>query len=151
MTDRPSRATAWLSGLLLISVAFNCLLIGVVAGRLLWPRDEATAVTGGDGSLTFGERVRRLPPTERDKFQAAMQPHRPAIRAAREELATARAQFREALRHEPYDAAALLQAMAAMRAKNALLQQRIQEASAQAFAVLSPQSREQLSRPYPRR
>lgn len=152
MTERPSRALAWLSALLLLSVALNCLLVGVVAGHLLRAREEAPAAgAAGDGPLPFSERMRRLPPAERDKFQAAMLPYRPAIRAARAELAEARAQFRETLRRDPYDAAATSQAMAAMRGKLAVMQQRVQEAAAQAFAVLSAQSREQLSRPYPQR
>jgi uncharacterized membrane protein len=149
MSERPSRTTAWISGLLLLSVALNCLLVGVVAGRWLMPGEETAEPAPVGRPLTFGERMRMLPQAERSKFHAAMAPYRPGIRAARAEVAAARVQFREALRREPYDAAATLAAMAAVRDKTALVQQRIQEAAAQAFAVLSPQSRQLLSRPYP--
>lgn len=150
MIERPSRAIAWVSALLLVSVALNCVLVGVVAGRMLSSHEETPAAEWG-GRLTFAERMRRLPQAERDKFQAAMAPYRLAIRAAREEVVAAREQFRQALRREPYDAAATLQAMTVVRTKVALVQQRVQEAAAKAFAVLSPQSREQLSHPYPQR
>jgi uncharacterized membrane protein len=148
MNSRPSRPIAWLSALLLLSVALNCGLIGSIAGHLLWARDEPPAASAG-GPLSFGERMRRLPPAEREKFQAAMAPYRAGIRAARAEIAAARGQFRQTLRREPYDPVAMLQAMTAVREKAALHQERVQEAAAKAFAVLSPQSREQLSRPYP--
>ena len=148
MSELPSRTIAWISGLLLLSVALNCLLVGIVVGHWLLPREEAAAPGSGGRPLGFGERLRLLPAAERDKFEAAMQPSRPEIRAARAEVAAASAQFRQTLQREPYDIAATSAAMAALRGKTAVLQQRLQEAAAKAFAVLSPQSRQQLSRPF---
>jgi uncharacterized membrane protein len=131
---------------LAVSLALNCLgagyLIGHHAAFVPSPPPMAPAAVN-----SLGERLKHLPLDERRRFQRAMQPDRPAIRQAREELAVARARIAQVMAAEPYDPGQMRQAFADVRAKTEVLRERVQVAMARALAVLSADSRRQLAGP----
>jgi uncharacterized membrane protein len=147
MTESPSRRLAWLSGLLFISLAVNCLFLGALIGRELpWPEAAPTVPQLRRAPVEgFGARIMALPLPERHRFFAAMRPFRPGTQAARADLAEARRNLRAVLMREPYDPAAVTIALAEVRRRTGILQQRVQDAAAQALAALSPQSRRWLA------
>lgn len=130
------------------SLALNCLAAGYLIGRgsAPVPSPPPAPPVAADAN-SFGERLRHLPAGERQKFQRAMQPDRPAIREAREALAEARARVAQVMAAEPYDAGTMRQAFADVRARADALQARVQDATAQALAALSVDSRRQLAGP----
>jgi uncharacterized membrane protein len=149
MNDTPLRLSAWLGAALFLSIAVNTLLGGVVLGREMpWfaerPQPAGTPNFPVEG---FSWRVQRLPEDERVRFMAAMRPHRPQIREARAVLAEARQRLDQQLVAEPYSLPATLAALAEVRAKSALLQERVQAAAAEALVKLSPASRRALAAP----
>jgi uncharacterized membrane protein len=132
-----------------LSLALNCLLAGFLIGRgvgVIHPSGGGPA-GGPPVANGFGERLKQLPGEERQKFQKAMQPSRPAIKAAREDLAAARHRLAEAMAADPYDADKVRDAFADVRAKTQVLQSRVQDATAQALASLSPDLRKRLAGP----
>lgn len=149
MSDAGTLRSAWLGAALFASLAVNTLLGGVVLGRETpWLANRPHA--GGAPNFRvegFAWRVRRLPEDERRRFQAAMRPYRPGIREARQALADARQRLDQTLVAEPYSVPTTLAALAEVRAKSTALQQRVQEAAAEALANLSPASRQTLAAP----
>lgn len=145
MNDAPTgRRRPGLRLALTLSVALNGLAAGYLIGHGLEtppPTPQAATAVG------FGERLKLLPREERQKFQQAMQASRPAIQQARQAWTEARAGIAAAMAEEPYDADRMRQAFAVARTAGETLQGRVQEATAQALAGLSPQSRQQLARP----
>jgi uncharacterized membrane protein len=131
---------------LAVSLALNCLAAGYLIGRgaALVPSPPAAAPATAN---SFGERLKHLPGEERQQFQRAMQPDRPAIRQARADLAEARSRLAQVMAAEPYDPEKMRQAFADVRAKAETLQSHVQDATAQALAAISAQSRRQLAGP----
>ena len=141
--------SAWLGTALFLSIAVNTLLAGVVLGRET-PWLAGRPQTGAPASFPvegFAGRVQRLPEDERRRFQLAMRPYRPGIRAARQALAGARELLDAQLVAEPYSVQGTQAALAEVRAKTAVLQQRLQEAAAEALGNLSLASRRALAAP----
>jgi uncharacterized membrane protein len=131
---------------LAVSLALNCLAAGYLIGRgaasLPPPPAPSPAAANANG---FGERLKQLPAAERQKFHSAMQPERAAIRQAHEDLMQARAHLAQVMAAEPYDPEQMRQAFAEVRAKAETLQSRVQDATAQALAALSAESRRRLA------
>jgi uncharacterized membrane protein len=127
----------------------NCLLVGYLVGGnipIAAPRWSPSTSTPAPAS-TFNDRLKQLPNDERQKFQDVMAMNRLAIRQAREELLVARTRLTQAMAAEPYDANQLRQAFAEVRNKTVVLQERVQDATAQALAALTPDSRKRLAGP----
>lgn len=96
---RPRR---WGKVLLFVSLAFNLLIIGAVAGALLGgPRDRDRRPALRD--LGFGPYVQALPLTDRVALGLAMRREAGAFRENRDVLRRQFEAFLDALRVEPYD------------------------------------------------
>jgi uncharacterized membrane protein len=132
---------------LLISLALNCLLVGVVAGRAvetgLAPKPEPQAAQPVQIS-GFGTRMQVLSDADRRGFLRAMLPARQAIRSARRELADARQTVADAIAREPYDASAVAEAFSALRRKQEAVQELVEKQASQALAAVSPEGRQRL-------
>ena len=141
--------SAWLGTALFLSVAVNTLLGGVVLGREAPWFGERPQAGGAPSSPVegFAGRVQRLPADERRQFELGMRPYRPGIREARLALAAARDRLDAQLVADPYSVLATRAALAEVRAKVEVLQQRVQEAAAEALVNLSPASRRALAAP----
>jgi uncharacterized membrane protein len=149
MSDTGIRWSGWLGAALFVSIAVNTLLAGVVLGRETpWLADRPQPA--GPPSFPvegFAGRVQKLSEDEQRRFALAMRPYRPGIREARVALAEARQRLDQQLVAEPYSLPTTLAALAEVRAKTTVLQQRVQEAAAEALVRLSPASRRTLASP----
>jgi uncharacterized membrane protein len=149
MNNASLRLSTWLGAALFVSIAVNTLLGGVVLGREMPWFVERPQPTGLPAFRVegFAGRLQQLPQDERFRFMRAMRPYRPEIREARAALAEARQRLDQQLAAEPYSVPATLAALAEVRAKSTLLQERVQVAAAEALVKLSPASRRALAAP----
>ncbi|HLY55987.1 MAG TPA: periplasmic heavy metal sensor [Stellaceae bacterium] len=146
MSDPTARS--WPPLALLISLGLNCLLIGLMVGHAV----NEGGLHGGEPPAQgqpvqvagFGARVQALSPADKRAFNLGMLAHRPAIRQARQELAEARARLADAISRDPYDKAAAAAAFAEVRSKSEIVQERVQEAAADALAAVSLAGRREL-------
>ncbi|WP_112324067.1 periplasmic heavy metal sensor [Oceanibium sediminis] len=104
--DAP-RLPRWAKLLLVLSLALNLAVAGVVAGHLL-----RGAPPSGDRAFNlpidgFRNISRAMPAAEREALRNAWHGHRAEIRAARTDLRNSRAAFLQALRAEPFSAEAV--------------------------------------------
>lgn len=150
MSEGGERGWGWLVAILVVSVGINCLLAGYIVGRRLLPGEEQATQASAPAPAqanNLAERLKALPKEERQKFQEAMRPFRPDIRTAREAVQEARDHLAAVISAEPYDPARMRETFEDVRAKAAVLQQKVQDATAQALAALSPESRKALAGP----
>jgi uncharacterized membrane protein len=132
-----------LAVLLLVSLAANCLLVGLILGRTvdIWPFAPRPPASQPVQIAGFGARVQELPDPDKRAFHAAMAPDRPAIRQARQAVTVSRQAVADAISREPYDAQAVIDAFAELRQKTDTLQQRAEESGARALSGVSEAGR----------
>ena len=123
---------------LAFSVGLNIFLAALLVAHLLRGSDGATPPTPA-------ERIERLaaslPPADGDRLRAAMQAASGGIAAALDEFRAAQDRVRAALRADPFDPAALRQAMQEAQVRHAAMGAAIQEVVATAAARMSPAGR----------
>ena len=131
----------WLSAGIAASLLLNVFLIGIVAGHLALGQG-ATARSGlASGALVSRAYVRTLPAEEKRMFDATMNEHREAIRAARRQHRAARLATETDIAAPAFDRAKIAADFAALREANMAVQEAVNTALIDALAGLSPQSR----------
>jgi uncharacterized membrane protein len=134
----PAPAPRWL---LLASLALNLFLIGLIAALLLrQPTPVDVSVAGRIERLATD-----LPRADGDKLRDAFQSNRAGVEGARASFEETRDAFRAVLRREPFDAAALQEAMARSRAARQEFDAALQGVLARAAAEMSPAGRTALA------
>lgn len=124
------------------SLALNLFFIGIAAALLI--RGPAPP-----SDRSVGARIERLaeilPPADGDRLRAQFQADRAAVDRARAGYERARDGIREVLRREPFDAAALQDAMNRTRAARQDFDVVLQGVLAKAAAAMSPAGRQRLA------
>lgn len=127
--------------LLLGSLALNLFFVGVTAALLI--RGPAPI------DRSVGARVERLaltlPAADGDKLRSSFRTERPTLNRARADYEKARDGIGAVLRREPFDPAALRDAMSKARAARQDFDQLLQEFIAKAAGEMSPAGRQKLA------
>ena len=134
----------WLVIALVVSVAFNLFALGFIAARALRPRDPHAMhgpFMGPHGLMKDG-----LGPQGEPMIDKVMARHGQSLRNERGELRQARRAVRDALLSEPFDAAQLERALAALRARTDSSQTRMHEALVELARSLPLEQRKLLAR-----
>lgn len=126
-----------------VSILINCFLGGLYLGERLMPGPRPA----GGGGFAPAERIRQLPAADRAAFAAAMAPHRPAIKAARQRTREARAKVEADIAAPLLDRDALTGDLAAFRSASAEQQRLVHEALVDALSRVSPAARTRLFSP----
>ncbi len=130
MTDATQPAAAprrrrWLGVLLIVSLALNALLIGVVL-RGLWIARTNIVMTGGSIERALPAFIASLPAARREELQRAQLADKPAaLRPLRSELRQARAEANRIFLTDPFDRAAFVAAQSRLLAAEAKLRSAI--------------------------
>ena len=137
----------WMVVALVLSVAFNLFALGFIAARARKPHGLQHA--HGDHGPFLGPRglMREgFGPEARPIVEKVMQRHRAALHSEHGELRRARRAVRDALLNEPFDAAKLEGALAALRARTDSSQARMHEALVELAGTLPREQRKLLAR-----
>lgn len=156
MVTIDARLGKWLALGLLVSLALNLFLGGLMAGRFFGHRppylaSERFAERPGErigerpGGVLVQRMIAQLPPGERDKFESTIGERRREIMAAGTATREARLKIRNVLQAEKFDRAALDAAFADLRNDNLAFQKSLHEAVATAIERLSPEARRSLA------
>ena len=136
-TDRRALGTVVAASLLL-----NVFLSGAVLGRFFGEKGRTTEPPQiAAGSLVGPGHVKALPPGERRLFHAAMAPHRPTIREAREAHRAARRRIEADIAAPTYDKGRVAADFEALRQTSRVAEEAVDAALLDALAVLPPGSR----------
>ena len=137
----------WIDRRVLVAVAatsllFNIFLGGAVLGRVFGEhRHDVEPSRAASGALVPPAHVQALPQEERRRFRAAMTPHRPAIRAARQAHRVARLRLETDIAAPTYDQAKVVADFQALRQTNRDTEEAVDAALIDALTGLSPESR----------
>lgn len=127
------------------SLLLNVFLGGATLGRMFGERRRAAETPKASGShLVPQAHVQALPLEERRRFRAAMAPHRPAIRAARQAHRDARRQIELDIAAPMFDQAKVVDDFKALRQTNRDTEEAVDAALLDALAGLPPASRAEL-------
>ncbi len=108
----PRRAPRWMKILLGVSLAVNVLIIAAAGGLAL----RHGASHGGVGFRDIRSFARFVPEEKRDDARVVLEQHQEEYRAAIDQMKAARRNVAEVFAADPYDPAALEQALAELRA-----------------------------------
>lgn len=100
---------------------------------------------GGNLAQSFRQAIQALPEADKRIFDESMESARAESRRAQPELRQARQRVNDAIRAEPFDKQALLQALAEVRQRQDAIQLRLHTDTAEAMARLSPEARRQFA------
>ena len=134
----------WLGLALLLSLAGNLFLGGIVAAR--WINRPEPGVGPAQGPQLA---LRGVPREYRKAIEDALAAKRPEITTALEATRQARNKIREALSAEPFNAAVLQTAYATLRESSMIAQQKYNEATVEAAAKLPAEVRKAMARARP--
>ena len=164
----------WRGPALFASVCLNLFLIGLMIGGVVPPRHRPhwlggpparmaemppgapgqamrpggpgrEGSGGGGAQLAFRQAVQALPDSDRHAFEEAMEAVRSDIQSSQRALRQSRQRINDAIRAEPFDKKALLDAFAEVRQRLEAIQQRQHAGTAEALAKLSPDIRRQFA------
>ncbi len=162
MTDsaRPKQRRGWLLPLLLVSLAFNFLIIGAVGSmvarhyldRKVWGIHDARrtdvgwkrhAALGRPGRMLRASRqlLRELPEERRKALSALVRRHGRAIREAYAKVGEARARLATVITTEPFDEKAYDAAMKKLREADAAARMKVLDLADAFLRALTPQER----------
>lgn len=128
--------------LLLGSLALNLFFIGIALALAVRPAPAPTASTWDPDVFVRIERIAAtLPAADAAVIRAQLGADRATLAAAQSAYHSDRAAIHEALRTEPFDAAALRASMSRARADRQSYDQILQNLFAQAASKMSPQGR----------
>mgnify|MGYP001816582271 CR=1 FL=1 len=130
----------WIAILLITSVILNLLLVGFIVGKRAMPD------AGADPTRHYPRWARTLPEPRRDALRPMIRTHMQAIRPSLRELRALHRNLRAAIVADPYDAAALDEALQALRGQNDKVQVVSHNSFIDFVAKLTPAEREQLAR-----
>ncbi len=142
-TTRPVRK--WLGPVLLISLALNLFLGGLFAVGYFKEGQHRRGAHGMSMGLPHHIVARHLTEDERQALRATMRENRSTFQPLFKDLRAARMALSEAVGADPYDPEAASEAFAAMRAGMDALATRSQGALVEAFADLTPETREKIA------
>ena len=128
---------------LFLSLALNLLLGGAIATHLL--RAPAPPPTGERWRILAEGTAATMNEPDAGKFKAVLAAQTPGLEAGAAEVRKAREAVRQALRAEPFNPAALEQAMAEASARRLEMQKRYQAMIATAAAQVSPEGRTRIA------
>jgi len=137
----PRRAPRWMKILLGVSLALN---LGVAAAAAGIAIRHGGPPHGGPGFRDIGGFARFVPEARQDAARAELESHKEEFSAARDRMRAAREKVGEIFMAEPYDAEALAQALAEMRAASGESQAPLHEAMIKIGATLTPEERAQV-------
>ena len=129
------------------SLLVNVFLGGAVLGRVfgerghLFEEQPRVGMRPSNGALVPPRNVQALPQEDRRRFRAAMAPHRPAIRTAREAHRQARRQIEADIAAPAFDRDRILADFQALRQSNRTTEEAVDDALIDALASLPPESR----------
>jgi uncharacterized membrane protein len=123
------------------SIALNLFLVALIATHLLSPQHAGRRMAP---TTRIDSLAATLPTPDGDKLRAALQA-RSDIGAALDELRAAQDKVRGILRTEPFDQAALKQAMAAARARHQVVEAAIQDLIAGVAGQMSAEGRAKIA------
>lgn len=129
----------WIAVLLITSVVLNLLLVGFITGKRAMPE------AGGDPTRHYPRWVRTLPEPRREALRPMLRSHMREMRPSLRELRTLHHNIRAAIVADPFDAAVLDSALAAMREQNDKVQVISHNSFIDFVATLTPEEREQLA------
>ena len=129
--------------LLLASLALNLFFVGVALAMII--RAPAPSYWDRDVFVRVERLAATLPPADADIVRGQINTNHTAIDAAQAKYHDARERIHDALRREPFDAAALRAAMAETRATRQAFDQVIQGVFATAATQMSPAGRTALA------
>lgn len=107
MTETPKKTRRWIMPLLLVSLALNLLVIGIVVGWMASLGGGKRAEFGPARGLLGEPFLRALPMSERRALLRDIARESPRLRESRETLRARFEAFLAALRAEPYDSASV--------------------------------------------
>lgn len=139
MKVQPPRTVAMA---LLVSLAVNVLLAGAIATHVL---RQPAAPTGERWRIAAESLAATLPAADAATLRAVLANHTPALEIASADVRKAREGIRQALRAEPFNAAALDRAMAEFTARRLEVQKRFQAVIAGTAAQVSPEARNRMA------
>jgi uncharacterized membrane protein len=162
MVSFDARTGKWIALALLVSLAGNAFMGGILVGRWANPDVVATPVVTvsdpglqsvdpaqGAGEVPLALQVRRmgatLPPQYRPIFFEPFQQRRREIMAANMAVRDARLRLREAMMAESVDRARFDAVFAELRQRNGALQALMHNAAAEGMLRLPPEQRRQLA------
>jgi len=134
----PRRAPRWMKILLGVSLALNLGVAAAVAGIAI---RHGGPPHGGPGFRDIGGFARFVPEARQDAARAELERHKEEFDAARDRMREAREKAGEIFVAEPYDAEALKQALAEMRAASGESRAPLHEAMVNIGATLTPEER----------
>lgn len=135
--------------LLLSSLALNLFFIGITISFLI--RTPPPSSWDRNVFVRFERMAATLPPADAEVLMSQIAADRPAIEAAQAAYRDAQTTYRNALRAEPFDAAALRNAMVQSRAARQAYDETIQNAIAATAAKMSTDGRQGVADWPPRR
>ena len=152
MVTIDQRGAKWLLLALLLSLAVNLFIGGILVGR--WFRDQPVESLRTEASLAqqnqrpvfamFQRISRKLNSEERRLFRDAVVSHRAELRSAYRGVRQARQALRRTLRAEPYDRQALEAALAELRARKDTFERTLHRAALDGIERLPPAGRQRL-------
>ena len=124
----------WTAGVLAVSLAVNLLVVGALLGR--WIKGEPS----GHPPLAWAGK--ELDANSRERLRPILQQNAEATRVLRRRIRAASDTVRDAIRAEPFDSAALSDALAALRAVSLDYQAAVHAVAIEALAELPADDRE---------
>ena len=143
---QPTRRRRWRSILLIVSLALNLFLVGLLAGGRLADWRHPDPVAGGVfGPGAVSRLMRELPESVRVDARQLFIERRPEIRRRMRALGDARRDAYHALTAEPFDQQAFADAMAVVRERTLNLQESVQAVLIDLSDDLDAETRERLA------
>ena len=142
----PAPRRRWRGVLLIVSLALNLFLVGLlVGGRLADWRQPGPVFGVGVGPGTVSRLLRELPDSARNDARAMFLERRPEIRRQMRALQEARSDAYRALTAEPFDQQGFADAMAAVRQRTASVQAEVQAVLIDLSGELDAETRARLA------
>ncbi len=157
---RQKKRRGWLLPLLLVSLAFNFLVVGAVGAmiarhyldRKIWGVDDPRkmdarwkrhAALGRPGRMLRASRklLRELPEERRKELSALVRKHGRAIREAYVKVGEARARLAAVIATEPFDEGAYAEAMKELRQADAAARMKVLDLADAFLRALTPEER----------
>lgn len=131
-----TRTPRWLIALLVVSLALNALVIGMVV-RSMW-HFRAAAATQAEGlPPLFGGYMRQLPRPRQEAIRGQLQEDRAQLQALRRTLRDARRETADALRADPFDRQAFAAALGRLRLAEGGIREQVQQRFVEVAAGMS--------------
>jgi uncharacterized membrane protein len=127
--------------LLAVSVAINLFCVGLIAGRVMSPRERSRSDELGPSAFLRHSGLREAGP----EVKQILKQRRDQVKSSMRALGHAREQVRSALEAEPYDQAAAAQAFARTRELTAEMQAGMHNALLDVSSKLTPAQRKRMA------